>query len=59
MEVLSTPFGGVFTSVAIEDCKEALATNGVKIEDERMRVFHCPTVAFIGDDLERCEARLR
>lgn len=40
MEVLPAPLGCMFTSMAIEDGEEALATYTVEIDDEGVGIFH-------------------
>ena len=34
MKVVSTPFSGMLSSVAIKDCKETLAANIVEVDDK-------------------------
>lgn len=47
MKMLSTPFCGVLSCVAIEDGEEALAADVVKVCDEGMCVLHCAADALV------------
>jgi hypothetical protein len=47
MEMLTTPFGGMFPCVSIEQAKVALSSDVVKIGHKRMRIFHRASVSFI------------
>jgi hypothetical protein len=40
VKVAATPFGGMFSSVAIEYSKESLSANIIVINDEGMGIFH-------------------
>lgn len=55
VEMRSTPFGGVFACMPIEYSKKALPTNTIKVDNERMRVFHgsSRTLVFRDTDLKR------
>ena len=48
MKVVPTPFGGMLPSVSIEDSKEALTANAVKVDDEGMRILHRSPGALFG-----------
>lgn len=40
MKIRSTPFRGMFSSMAIEYREETLTANRVEVNDERMGIFH-------------------
>jgi hypothetical protein len=52
MKVVSTPFSGMLSSVAVKDCKETLAANIVKVDDKGVRVFHCAPGALLSREAE-------
>jgi len=43
----SAPFCGMFTSMTIEYSEKALTSNGVKVDNEGMRVLHRATSTFV------------
>jgi hypothetical protein len=47
VEVITAPFGGVFSCMTIEDGKETLTANIIKIYYKRMSILHSPSVAFL------------
>ena len=47
MEMRSTPFCGMFTSMTIEYSKETLTSYGIKVDNERMGVLHSATSALV------------
>lgn len=47
MEMGSTPFRGVFASVAIEDGEEALSADVVKVNNKRVGILHRSSCSFI------------
>lgn len=40
MKMRAAPLGGMLPGMAIEDSEEALALDGVKVDDKRVRVLH-------------------
>lgn len=47
MKMGSTPFCGMFTSMTIEYSEEALTSYSVKVNNERMGVFHGATSTLV------------
>jgi hypothetical protein len=47
MKMGSTPFGGMFTSMAIEYGKETLTSYGVKVDNKGMRILHSTTATLV------------
>jgi hypothetical protein len=45
--MLTTPFSGVLSSVAIEHGKEALPPDAREIDDEGVCIFHIPPCALV------------
>jgi hypothetical protein len=55
MEMRSTPFRGMFTSMAIEYSEKTLPSYGVKVDDEGMGILHGTTGTHVfGDTDAKC-----
>ncbi len=49
---VSTPLSSMFSSVAVKYSKETLAANIVKVDNKRVRVFHCAPGTLLSREAE-------
>lgn len=47
MEVLATPFRGVFSRVSVKDCEIPLSTYAGKVDNEGVCILHSPPLTFV------------
>jgi hypothetical protein len=52
MEMRATPLCSMLSGMAIENGKESLTTNGVKVNDKGVSIFHSPSGALVLGDTD-------
>jgi hypothetical protein len=53
VKALSTPFGSMFSSMAVEDSEEALTPDRIKVDNKRMCIFHGTSTSLVLRHTER------